>query len=277
MKKYLLLSFLAATSFSLQGEAAVYSYDFGTPSSLLREGFTRVTPGKGKGYTWKSQGKLKAADNKITDSRENKRRNSIEPPPVYFNDLSCDHVTGTADTVLTLKVPAGRYMAWALCGPAGDQCPVDLVRWVEPESDLHDPNCKRNNPPKRKADPSMFDLAGMRKTGKRIAREIIDVYEEGLDEAVSDVPFEHHVQFMQLPLRRVTLADIAAARKAIRDFFNDHPGGCCVDVFVDFEFRSKMLQKIMGLLFNEAVRRMVQAFETRAAQLYGPGRATQPA
>ncbi|BAI72152.1 oligoketide cyclase/lipid transport protein [Azospirillum sp. B510] len=59
--------------------------------------------------------------------------------------------------------------------------------------------------------------------------------------------------------------------------FAEHGDGCCVDFFVDFEFRSKMLQKIMGLLFNEAVRRMVQAFETRAAQLYGPGRATQPA
>ncbi|WP_207459611.1 type II toxin-antitoxin system RatA family toxin [Azospirillum sp. SYSU D00513] len=51
--------------------------------------------------------------------------------------------------------------------------------------------------------------------------------------------------------------------------FKPHEKGCCVDFFVDFEFRSKMLQKIMGLLFNEAVRRMVQAFETRANQLYG--------
>ncbi len=51
--------------------------------------------------------------------------------------------------------------------------------------------------------------------------------------------------------------------------FLEHEGGCCVDFYVDFEFRSKMLQKIMGLLFNEAVRRMVQAFETRADQLYG--------
>ncbi|MBP2298440.1 type II toxin-antitoxin system RatA family toxin [Azospirillum picis] len=59
--------------------------------------------------------------------------------------------------------------------------------------------------------------------------------------------------------------------------FSDHPNGCCVDFFVDFEFRSKMLQKIMGLLFNEAVRRMVQAFETRAAQLYGPAGARQSA
>ncbi|MBR2365676.1 MAG: hypothetical protein IKA78_00730, partial [Oscillospiraceae bacterium] len=66
-----------------------------------------------------------------------------------------------------------------LCSAAGDQCPVDLVRWVNPESPINDPNCERDNPPKRKADPSMFDLAGMRKTGKRIAREIIDLYEEG--------------------------------------------------------------------------------------------------
>ena len=58
--------------------------------------------------------------------------------------------------------------------------------------------------------------------------------------------------------------------------FTPHEGGVCVDFYVDFEFRSKMLQKIMGVLFNEAVRRMVQAFETRAEQLYGNG-AVRPA
>ncbi len=51
--------------------------------------------------------------------------------------------------------------------------------------------------------------------------------------------------------------------------FLPHEQGCCVDFFVDFEFRTKMLQKIIGLLFNEAVRRMVHAFEQRADQLYG--------
>ena len=46
-------------------------------------------------------------------------------------------------------------------------------------------------------------------------------------------------------------------------------GGCVLDFYVDFEFRSRMLQKAMALLFNEAVRRMVQSFEARARQLYG--------
>ena len=47
-------------------------------------------------------------------------------------------------------------------------------------------------------------------------------------------------------------------------------GGCIIDFYVDFEFRSRILQNLIGLLFNEAVRRMVGAFETRARQLYQP-------
>ncbi|MBQ9977068.1 MAG: hypothetical protein IJP21_00575 [Clostridia bacterium] len=105
-----------------------------------------------------------------------------------------------------------------LCSAAGDQCPVDLVRWVEPESDVNDPNLKRNNPPKRKADPSMFDLAGMRKAGKRIANEIIEVYNEGLDEPQTDIPLIHHVHNMQLPLRRVTMAEEKEACKEAREY-----------------------------------------------------------
>ena len=62
--------------------------------------------------------------------------------------------------------------------------------------------------------------------------------------------------------------------------FESVPGGCCIDFFVDFEFKSRLLQKAIELLFGEAVRRMVAAFEGRAHQLYGkpaPGRAGVPA
>jgi coenzyme Q-binding protein COQ10 len=51
--------------------------------------------------------------------------------------------------------------------------------------------------------------------------------------------------------------------------FEPQPGGCLVDFYVDFEFRSHLLQSVIGTLFNEAVRRMVSAFEARAKSLYG--------
>ena len=110
------------------------------------------------------------------------------------------------------------------CSAAGDQCPVDLIRWVDPESDINDPNCTRDNPPKRKADPSMFDLAGMYRVGRRIANEIIQVWEDGLDEAQADVVFEHRVVDIPLPLRRATLTDVQNAKRAIRDYVLDKDG-----------------------------------------------------
>jgi coenzyme Q-binding protein COQ10 len=51
--------------------------------------------------------------------------------------------------------------------------------------------------------------------------------------------------------------------------FEPHEAGCAVSFHLDFEFRSKTLNAVMGALFHEAVRRMVGAFEERAKQLYG--------
>ncbi len=48
------------------------------------------------------------------------------------------------------------------------------------------------------------------------------------------------------------------------------PTGTEVAFFVDFEFRSRLLQAAIGVVFNEAVRRMVNAFHRRARQIYGP-------
>jgi coenzyme Q-binding protein COQ10 len=52
-------------------------------------------------------------------------------------------------------------------------------------------------------------------------------------------------------------------------FIPDGEGGCTVDFFVDFEFRSRTLQALIGLVFNEAMQRIVSAFERRAEALYG--------
>lgn len=132
----------------------------------------------------------------------------------------------------------------ALCSAAGDQCPVDLVRWVEPESDLNDPNCKRSNPPKRKADPSMFDLAGMRLAGRRVANEIIQVYEDGLDEVQKDAELAHTVMDCQLPLRRGTLAEAAAAKKAIREYIRDTEGDVDYNNVAQLQIHLGLLQRM---------------------------------
>jgi len=51
--------------------------------------------------------------------------------------------------------------------------------------------------------------------------------------------------------------------------FSDTDEGCDVEFFVDFEFKNAILQRIIGVVFNEAMQRIVRAFETRAAVLYG--------
>lgn len=47
-------------------------------------------------------------------------------------------------------------------------------------------------------------------------------------------------------------------------------GGCEVDFFVEFEFKNAILQGVIGMVFNEAMQRIVRAFEKRAHDLYGP-------
>ncbi|SFK87098.1 type II toxin-antitoxin system RatA family toxin [Falsiroseomonas stagni] len=71
-------------------------------------------------------------------------------------------------------------------------------------------------------------------------------------------PHHVHVRYLTGPFR----------------YLNNHwrfrpvAGGTEVDFFVDFEFKSRLLQAVIGTVFNEAVRLMVRAFERRAMALY---------
>ena len=49
-------------------------------------------------------------------------------------------------------------------------------------------------------------------------------------------------------------------------------GGCEIDFFVDFQFQSRLFERLIAPLFNEVVRRMVTAFEVRAHVVYAPQR-----
>jgi coenzyme Q-binding protein COQ10 len=44
---------------------------------------------------------------------------------------------------------------------------------------------------------------------------------------------------------------------------------CEIDFVVDFTFKNRLFERIAGQYFDRAFRKMVEAFETRAAQLYG--------
>jgi len=131
---------------------------------------------------------------------------------------------GETRKILKEKFGTGFFML-PTCSTAGDQCPVDLVRWVNPITDPHDPNLIRHNPPVRKADPSMFDLEGMKKAGRRVANAVLDGLESiEKDEAQSEIKFIHHVHNMQLPLRRATLTEKAAAQKALKEYIRSKDG-----------------------------------------------------
>lgn len=110
-----------------------------------------------------------------------------------------------------------------LCSPAGDQCPRDMIRWVEPESPINDPNIIRENVPVRRADPSMFDEKGCVRAARRITDEILYAYDE-IDSYTDEAVFAHKVIDLDIPLRRVTIEEKDRALEAIKSFFEKHTG-----------------------------------------------------
>lgn len=72
--------------------------------------------------------------------------------------------------------------------------------------------------------------------------------------------------------RRIDVEYLQGPFRYLDNHWHFHPISeteCEVDFFVDFEFRSRTLQAVIGVVFNEAMRRIVRAFEQRAEALYG--------
>ncbi len=111
-----------------------------------------------------------------------------------------------------------------LCSAAGDQCPRDMIRWVEPESYIDDPNIKRDVVIEHRADPSMFDVSGLRVVGRRISSEIIAVHEELNTEFKDEAELIHETKDVVLPLRRVTKAEYKNALEMIDKFIEKNRG-----------------------------------------------------
>jgi coenzyme Q-binding protein COQ10 len=53
-------------------------------------------------------------------------------------------------------------------------------------------------------------------------------------------------------------------------FRDDGQGGVLVDFEVEFEFKNRLFEMLAGQFFDKALRKMIGAFEARAAELYAP-------
>ena len=113
----------------------------------------------------------------------------------------------------------------ALCSAAGDLAPRDLIRWVNPETPIDDPNIHRENYIERRADPSMFDISGLKVVGRRISNELISVYEElNKNSLKNDGILKHETINITLPLRRVSIAEYNDAVEKIENYIEKNKG-----------------------------------------------------
>ena len=117
-----------------------------------------------------------------------------------------------------------RIPVLGLCSAAGDQCPRDMIRWVNPETPIDDPHIERDVYIERIADPSMFDVSGLKLVGKRISNEIINVFEELGDNYKDEALLIHETVDLSLPLRRVTIKEYETAKAAIDNFIDKNRG-----------------------------------------------------
>lgn len=53
--------------------------------------------------------------------------------------------------------------------------------------------------------------------------------------------------------------------------FEPTESGCIVDFSVEFAFKNRVFEAIAGQVFDQALRKMINAFEKRAAELYASG------
>ena len=149
-----------------------------------------------------------------------------------------------------------------LCSAAGDQCPRDMIRWVNPETHIDDP--------KRDADPSMYDIKGSWLAGKRIVNEIIMALED-VEKTYDEAVLKHEKLTVDLPLRRVTPKEYEDAVEALEKYASrvtDH---------IDFNDNAKMHIHTGTLLrWEEQHKQNIVPIEVHIARLGNVAIATNP-
>jgi len=76
---------------------------------------------------------------------------------------------------------------------------------------------------------------------------------------ILDGPSGLHIEYQKGPLKHLSNYWV---------FEDNGDGSCTIDFSVEFEFQNSMLQGMAQMFFQEIIKRMVGAFEERAAELY---------
>lgn len=72
-------------------------------------------------------------------------------------------------------------------------------------------------------------------------------------------PDHIHVEYLSGPMRQLSNH---------WRFIEQDDGSCLIDFYVDLELKNTVFQHLLNTFFNEAIKKMVQAFEKRANNLY---------
>ena len=108
----------------------------------------------------------------------------------------------------------------------------------------------------RRADPSMFDISGLKVVGRRISNEIISVFEElDLFKMKNEGVLIHETVNMTFPLRRVTIGEYEDAKNRIDSFIANNRGKR-----VTYEENAK-LYVYSGIVDRYVVQQTVNTFK----------------
>lgn len=89
-----------------------------------------------------------------------------------------------------------------------------------------------------------------------------NIFRERFTSHVKTSPYERiDVTYLQGPFKHLENHWI---------FIPESADSCWVDFMINFEFRSHILERVVGLMFHEAVSRLIHAFENRLKQQYHP-------
>ena len=101
----------------------------------------------------------------------------------------------------------------------------------------------------------MFDISGMKKVGRRIANEIIAVYEDGDYITKSDVTLQHCIHIADLPIRKVSEEELKAAKNQIEEYLQNKCGD------VDYNDVGNLTGPL-GVLRHKTIQETINTLDT---------------